>query len=117
MERSIELQDCLPPVSSSLLRSAGHTDDVADEAFNLSLSQARATAVVAALRQRGVPIDALSAKGFGERQPIADNTTDEGRQLNRRVEFTAIGRLEVDDSCLASSSLVRGLDATINQNG
>ena len=95
----------------------GHTDDVADEAFNLSLSQARATAVVAALRQRGVPIDALSAKGFGERQPIADNTTDEGRQLNRRVEFTAIGRLEVDDSCLASSSLVRGLDATINQNG
>ena len=95
----------------------GHTDDVADEAFNLSLSQARASAVVSALHERGVPFDVLSAKGFGEGQPIADNVTEKGRQLNRRVEFVAIGRRSQNDECENSSETVRGLDATVNQDG
>ena len=94
----------------------GHTDDVADEAFNLSLSQARASAVVSALNQRGVPFDVLSAKGFGEGQPIAENGTENGRQLNRRVEFVAIGRRSQNDECNNSSETVRGLDATVNQD-
>ena len=95
----------------------GHTDDVADEAFNLSLSQARASAVVSVLHQLGVPFDALSAKGFGESQPIATNGTESGRQLNRRVEFVAIGRRSQNDECKNSSETVRGLDATVNQDG
>jgi CshA-type fibril repeat protein len=95
----------------------GHTDDVADEAFNLSLSQARASAVVSALHERGVPFDVLSAKGFGEGQPIADNVTEKGRQLNRRVDFVPIGRRSQNDECENSSETVRGLDATVNQDG
>jgi hypothetical protein len=95
----------------------GHTDDVADEAFNLNLSQARASAVVSALRQRGVSPDALSANGFGESQPLTDNGTEEGRQLNRRVEFTLMGRAATDDNCITSPSSISGIDATVNQNG
>ena len=95
----------------------GHTDDVADEALNLSLSQARASAVVSVLHQLGVPFDALSAKGFGESQPIATNGTESGRQLNRRVEFVAIGRRSQNDKCKNSSETVRWLDATVNQDG
>lgn len=94
-----------------------HTDDLAGEAFNLTLSQARALAVVSALRQRGVPSGVLSARGYGQGQPIADNDTEEGRKLNRRVEFTATGRLPADDRCYASSESVRSIEATINQSG
>ena len=95
----------------------GHTDDVADEAFNLSLSKARASAVVSALHQLGVPFDALSAKGFGESQPIATNATESGRHLNRRVEFSVIDRHSRNDECYNSSNTVRELIATINQDG
>ncbi|WP_141701155.1 OmpA family protein [Methyloceanibacter methanicus] len=63
----------------------GHTDSQGDSAFNKTLSQKRADAVVAALRARGVPEDAISATGYGDTQPIADNDTEEGRAANRRV--------------------------------
>ena len=68
------------------LHVIGHTDDVGDDAANLQLSQARAEAVVAALRERGVSID-LDARGAGETEPVCSETTDECREQNRRVEF------------------------------
>lgn len=95
----------------------GHTDNVADDAYNLDLSTARASAVVSALRQRGVAGQALSARGYGETMPIADNNSEEGRQLNRRVEFIAMGRFAGDDRCANTSTLDRNLDATVNQDG
>ncbi len=67
----------------------GHTDNVGDTASNASLSQERALSVVAYLAAKGVPKEALSAKGYGDTKPVADNATDEGKQRNRRVEFVA----------------------------
>ncbi|HLV20042.1 MAG TPA: OmpA family protein [Polyangiaceae bacterium] len=65
----------------------GHTDDRGSDAYNETLSQRRATSVVRWLTEHGVQASRLTAKGYGEAQPIADNETEEGRQQNRRVQF------------------------------
>jgi outer membrane protein OmpA-like peptidoglycan-associated protein len=70
---------------------AGHTDDVGSEASNLQLSVARAEAVRAHLMSRGVASDRLIARGYGTQQPVADNATEVGRALNRRVELRLLG--------------------------
>lgn len=69
----------------------GHTDSRGNDAYNLGLSQRRADAVRNHLIENGTPAERLTAIGLGEAKPIADNGTDEGRALNRRVtlEFTA----------------------------
>jgi OOP family OmpA-OmpF porin len=68
----------------------GHTDNSGDPTANLGLSQRRATAVRRELIARGVPGQALSAVGFGDTLPVADNATDAGKALNRRtsIEWT-----------------------------
>ncbi|MCW5695462.1 MAG: OmpA family protein [Bauldia sp.] len=66
----------------------GHTDAGGSNAVNLTLSQARAEAVVEYLVQAGVQGDRLSAVGYGETSPVASNDTAEGRARNRRIEFT-----------------------------
>ncbi len=63
----------------------GHTDSVGAEAYNQALSDRRAKSVFDYLSSRGVDPARLSSVGHGELKPIADNTTAEGRQLNRRV--------------------------------
>jgi outer membrane protein OmpA-like peptidoglycan-associated protein len=68
----------------------GHTDNRGSAALNKSLSQARAEAVRKAMIQRGVVAERLSAKGYGPDKPIDDNTTDAGRQRNRRVQFLIV---------------------------
>lgn len=70
----------------------GHTDRVGSERKNIALSQRRALAVVTWLTDRGVDARRLEARGFGPRQPIADNGTEAGRQQNRRVEFNILRR-------------------------
>ncbi len=68
----------------------GHTDDQGDEGFNQDLSQARANAVLQFLTNNGVPATGLTARGYGESEPAADNATSEGRSQNRRIEFTIV---------------------------
>lgn len=70
------------------IRVAGHTDSDGSEAFNQDLSVRRAESVRNALVQQGVAATRISAIGFGESQPIADNATASGKQLNRRVVIT-----------------------------
>lgn len=65
----------------------GHTDSTGSEAYNQALSESRANAVAAYLTGNGVIGERLVVRGMGERYPIADNATPEGRQLNRRVEI------------------------------
>jgi len=67
-----------------------HTDDVGDAKSNLSLSQKRADAIKAELIKKGADKARISAKGFGESAPIADNKTKEGKATNRRVEFVVV---------------------------
>lgn len=69
---------------------SGHTDNVGDKGMNKSLSQKRADAVMAYLTQQGIDASRLVAKGYGMEKPVADNATDEGKALNRRVEFTIL---------------------------
>jgi outer membrane protein OmpA-like peptidoglycan-associated protein len=69
----------------------GHTDDVGEERSNQVLSEARAKAVYDYLIGRGIESSRLTYKGFGETQPVADNTTPEGRKQNRRTEFRVVG--------------------------
>lgn len=65
----------------------GHTDDVGKEESNMILSQNRANSVMAELVKNGVSSDRITAVGFGETMPIADNKTADGRAKNRRVDF------------------------------
>ncbi len=66
---------------------SGHTDSTGSDNYNQTLSEKRARSVSDYLRSRQVLTERLDAIGFGERQPIADNSTTTGRQLNRRVEI------------------------------
>ena len=70
---------------------AGHTDSQGTERNNLTLSENRAKAVLVALLGTGVNVSTLKAVGYGETKPIADNDTEDGREANRRIEFTLIG--------------------------
>ena len=65
----------------------GHTDSTGPSEYNQNLSERRADAVRGMLLRDGVPASRLSIKGYGESDPIADNSTPEGQQLNRRVQL------------------------------
>jgi OOP family OmpA-OmpF porin len=69
------------------LRVEGHTDNQGNAAANQALSEKRAQAVVSWLTAHGIPVARLSAKGLGQMKPIADNSSEDGRAKNRRVEL------------------------------
>lgn len=69
---------------------SGHTDNKGDDAYNQKLSQKRVESVSAYLVSKGISQNQFTVKGVGESKPVATNDTDEGRALNRRVEFTII---------------------------
>ncbi len=64
----------------------GHTDNVGEEDANQTLSQNRANSVMKYLTDHGVPKARLAASGYGENRPVADNSKDKGKRLNRRTE-------------------------------
>lgn len=78
----------LNKVSSVKLNVGGHTDSTGNAAANKALSQRRAQAVVDYLKSKGVDASKLVAEGHGSDQPVAENTTEEGRFKNRRIEFS-----------------------------
>ena len=80
------------------LEIAGHTDSRGSDASNQTLSQRRAQAVLNYLKSKDPSLDAslYSVRGYGETVPIADNATEDGRALNRRVEFRVTNRAELD---------------------
>ena len=64
----------------------GHTDSTGSDSYNLELSQRRAEAVRNFLSSNGISVDRILARGYGESYPVTTNTTEAGRQQNRRVE-------------------------------
>ena len=65
----------------------GHTDNTGTAAGNKTLSDARAKAVMKAVVSGGIEAGRLSAKGWGQEKPVADNNTEDGKARNRRVEI------------------------------
>jgi OOP family OmpA-OmpF porin len=98
-------KDVIKPTSFSILNNVvsimnnnpeynleinGHTDSVGDDAKNLDLSQRRADAVKKYITDKGIAAIRMSAKGYGETIPVADNNSPAGRAKNRRVEFKVV---------------------------
>ena len=82
-----EVANVLSKYPKIILQIEGHTDSIGSEEDNLSLSNARAAAVLTYLNKKGILPYRLQSAGFGETKPIADNSTNESRMLNRRVEL------------------------------
>lgn len=82
----------------------GHASSDGNDDFNMKLSDDRSKAVMKYLVDKGINEKKLTAKGFGETKPIADNETEEGREKNRRVEFNIVDqdvtkkKVEIDKS-------------------
>jgi outer membrane protein OmpA-like peptidoglycan-associated protein len=76
--------------SGQRVEIAGHTDNSGSAATNSNLSQSRAMAVRSYLIGKGVPAAQMTARGYGSKEPIADNATEEGKATNRRVELRKI---------------------------
>lgn len=90
-----QVADTLLTAEGLTVEIGGHTDSQGPAAYNQRLSQRRADAVVAFLKERGVADRQLESRGYGEESPIATNDTEDGRELNRRVELKI---LDIDDS-------------------
>jgi outer membrane protein OmpA-like peptidoglycan-associated protein len=84
-----DLVNVLKKAPNWKLKIVGHTDNQGSESTNLMLSKKRAEAVKNYLLKSGI-VNEVVTDGFGESKPIASNTTPEGREKNRRVEFTIV---------------------------
>ena len=82
-----EIADAIKTVGGRRFQVAGHTDSKGKDDYNMKLSQERAEAVRNYLISKGIAAERLTAKGYGETKPVADNATEEGRTQNRRVEL------------------------------
>jgi outer membrane protein OmpA-like peptidoglycan-associated protein len=81
-----EIAEYMRMREEELYEISGHTDNVGNDQDNLKLSQQRAEAVKNYLVKKGVKASSLTAKGYGAGRPVADNSTEQGRQKNRRTE-------------------------------
>ncbi len=82
-----EIASIMAAYPEANLRIEGHTDSQGNDAFNQSLSEARAKQCLEYLAKKGVARSRMTSSGYGETRPVADNGTAAGRDLNRRVEF------------------------------
>ena len=78
-------------ISLEVIIAVGHTDSVGTDAYNQRLSVRRSEAVKAYLVSKGIEKNRVYTEGKGEKQPVADNKTSEGRAKNRRVEIEVVG--------------------------
>ncbi len=93
-EGKAKLDDLVGKVKSinlEVIIAVGHTDSVGSDAYNQKLSVKRAEAVKAYLVTKGIEKNRVYTEGKGEKQPVADNKTTEGRAKNRRVEIEVVG--------------------------
>ena len=78
-------------INLEVIIAVGHTDSDGSDAYNQKLSVARSEAVKAYLTGKGVEKNRVYTEGKGEKQPVADNKTKEGKAKNRRVEIEVVG--------------------------
>lgn len=86
-----DLVDKIKAINLEVIIAVGHTDSVGSDEYNQKLSMRRSNAVKAYLINKGVDKTRIYTEGKGEKQPVADNSTKEGRAKNRRVEIEVVG--------------------------
>lgn len=86
-----DLTSKVKDINLEVIIAVGHTDSVGSDAYNQKLSVARAESVKAYLVSKGIEKNRVYTEGKGEKQPVADNKTAEGRAKNRRVEIEVVG--------------------------
>ena len=86
-----DLADKVKAINLEVIIAVGHTDSVGSDAYNQKLSMRRSQAVKAYLVSKGIDKTRIYTEGKGEKQPVADNKTKEGRAKNRRVEIEVVG--------------------------
>jgi len=86
-----DLVDKIKAINLEVIIAVGHTDAVGSDVYNQKLSMRRSNAVKAYLISKGVDKTRIYTEGKGEKQPVADNGTKEGRAKNRRVEIEVVG--------------------------
>lgn len=106
LDRAAKLMAEVPDMKLMII---GHTDKTASNEYNMELSRDRAESVKEYLVSQGVDASKLMTKGMGEKDPIADNSTEQGRFRNRRIEFTVY-----DESMAADSD---GIAVTAGDGG
>jgi outer membrane protein OmpA-like peptidoglycan-associated protein len=89
LDRLTQMLNDLPSLKIEI---SGHTDNIGSAAYNKTLSENRAKAVVDYLVKKGISANRLTFVGYGFDQPIAPNDTEEGRQQNRRTEFKVVSK-------------------------
>ncbi|MBU3030852.1 OmpA family protein [Paracoccus marinaquae] len=95
------------------LEAGGHTDAQGSEGFNADLSRARAQALVVAMTEAGIDTVNMTARGYGESQPIAGNDSEEGREENRRIEFRLLSDHPVRSQPLAEPVRLAGVTRVV----
>ena len=86
-----DLVSKIKDINLEVIIAVGHTDSVGSDAYNQKLSVRRSEAVKAYLVSKGIEKNRVYTEGKGEKQPVADNKTAEGRAKNRRVEIEVVG--------------------------
>jgi len=86
-----DLSSKLAGMNLEVIIAVGHTDSIGTDAYNQKLSVRRAEAVKAYLQGKGIEANRIYTEGKGEKAPVADNKTTEGRAKNRRVEIEVVG--------------------------
>ena len=86
-----DLASKVKDINLEVIIAVGHTDSVGSDAYNQKLSVRRSEAVKAYLVSKGIEKNRVYTEGKGEKQPVADNKTKEGRAKNRRVEIEVVG--------------------------
>lgn len=87
LDRVVKFLEDYPNIS---IEMSAHTDSRGSDNYNITLSDNRARSVMEYILSKGIATNRIVSKGYGETKPVATNDTDEGRQLNRRVEFTIL---------------------------
>ncbi len=108
-ESNKQIREIVAALASAELKNAaiqieGHTDSVGDPKYNLKLSFKRAQAVNDALAKSGIPASRLTYTGKGDTEPVADNKDDNGKRLNRRVDFVRVDSFGAQRASSAASS-------------
>ena len=87
LNRTVALMKQYPTMTIEI---SGHTDNIGSDVDNQLLSENRAKAVLNYLESKGITAGRIKSKGYGKTKPVSTNDTEEGRQQNRRVDFTII---------------------------